>query len=149
MPNASLGRTILTYVIAGPPAGAVAFISFMALFEAARSGSAAPDPAGVFNALPLIALFAYILGALPAIITSLFVAAANRRIASPVLRVLAAMAIGALASVAGLAWVIAGPNGGVEKWVVAANFAWTGAGAALAAALTLEWTTRPRNKDAP
>ena len=146
MSNASLGRTILTYVIVGPPAGAAAFLSFMALFEVARGGSAPPDFPGILNGLPFIVAFGYILGALPAIVTSLFAAAVNRRVPQVWLRILAAAPVGAVASCLCLFWVIFGPNGGVPKWAVVASFAWTGAGAGLASALALEWMTSRRRK---
>lgn len=144
MSNATLGRTILTYVIVGPPAGAASFIAFMSLFEVARGGTAPPDFPGVLNGLPFIIAFGYILGALPAIVTSLVAATINRRTPNPWLRVLAAGVVGAIASCLCLFWVVFGPNGNVPKWVVVTNFAWTGAGAALASALVLEWMTRPK-----
>jgi hypothetical protein len=143
-PTPGLGRTILTYVAAGPPAGMVAFVAFMSIFEAATGGRPF-ELHNLVNGLPIILAFAYILGALPAIITSLVMASLFRRGWSLGAYLAVSAPVGAVSSCVALFWIILGPNSDIPKWVVITNFAVTGAVAAIVGTLALELLT-PRNK---
>lgn len=147
MPTPSLGRIILTHVIAGPPAGVVGLALSMSLLELFQGGDPLP-PLNFLNGLPFLLAFGYILGALPAIITSLVMAHLYKRGWRFAPRLIAAPVVGALASCLCLFWVILGPNGGESKWSVVLNISMSGIVAALVSLLLLELWSRRRNVSA-
>ena len=143
MRTPSLGRIILTYVIAGPPAGLIGFFAFMSAFELMRPNGHPIGLSQAVNGLPFLLAMAYVIGALPAIATSLVMALTWKRGWSTPVRLLAATVIGAVVSCLLLFWIILGPNGDIPKWAVVANFAVTGGVAALVSTLLLErWSRR-------
>jgi hypothetical protein len=137
-PAPRLGRTILTFVLAGPPAGTATLAASIMSFEALRNNlTPPPDAASLFGGLGAMFAFGYVLGALPAIISSLAVAALLRRdLPLPALLACAAVA-GAVSSCLGLFWLILGPNGDTPKIVVVACICAAGAVAAVISTLLL------------
>jgi hypothetical protein len=132
-----LGRIILTHLIVGPPAGTLAFLAFT-IAAGVLEGKGMPPSDGpwtIVNILPMAIAFGYVLGAIPAMVAGLFTAWVLKRTARLWHRLLAAPLFGALASWLGLFWVILGPNGGGETWVVAAFIGFTGAVAAFVSLL--------------
>jgi hypothetical protein len=143
MRNPSLGRIILTYVSAGPPVGLIGFLAFMSAFELMRPNGHPIGLSQAINGLPFLLAMSYIIGALPAIVTSLVMALTWKRGWSTVARLIAAPVAGAVISCLVLFWIILGPNGDIPKWAVIANFAVTGGVAALVSTLLLErWSRR-------
>ena len=145
MTKPSLGRIILTHIVVGPPVGTVAFMTFVVV-AAMIEARTAPDSVWSFlSVMPMAVGMGYVLGAIPATVTSLVVAWAVRKLDKPVHWLLAAAAIGAVASCLGLFWVVLGPNGGESKWVVVTGIAFTGAVAALVSMLVVVAMT-PRER---
>jgi hypothetical protein len=142
MSNPSLGRTILTYLIAGPPAGALALVVYMSTLDAIR-GFPQPVP-NLVNGLPLIIAFGYILGALPAIITSLAMASLAKRNLKPWQLIASSVPVGIAATLVCLFWLILGPNTGETKESVVAMFSIVGGTAGLVSSSLLYLMTRRR-----
>ena len=132
---------MLTYLIAGPPAGFFGLLSYMYVADLARGVE--PNLMGSASGAPLAFLLSYIFGALPAMVTGLVMAAlASRGLDRPWRRIAASVPVGALASILCLFWIILGPNGGESKWSVVAMIAITGGVAALVSSSILEFITR-------
>jgi hypothetical protein len=143
MSQSGLGRIILACVIAGPPAGLVALLLSISGFEMMRPGGQPIGLANAVNGLPLLVPLAYIMGALPAILTSFAMAVTWERGWGFAARLAAAPVIGAVASC--LCWIFLGPDGAVSKWMVLTTIAVAGAVAAVFSTLLLEaWSRRKK-----
>lgn len=148
MPKPGLGRIILTHILVGPPVGTLSFITLVVTI-AAISSKTTPDSIQSFLSVmgPAI-LMGYVLGAIPAIVTSLLVAWLISRTSRPLHWLVGAPLIGASMSILGLIWAILGPNAGEDRWVLTLAIAFTGAMAALASMLVVLWMM-PREPTPP
>jgi hypothetical protein len=145
--NPRLATIVLTFIVVGPPVGAVVFMSFISAHTAASGVTPIGLPM-ILNGLPVIVVFGYILGVLPAFVSSLAMSTLVRRDWRLGRRLLAAIPIGALASTVILGFLAFGPQGGVPWSVFIANLATTGAAAAVASTLALQLFNRPKRSAA-
>jgi hypothetical protein len=137
MTKRRLAITILTQVLLGPPVGAFVFLLEVNLYEIADSGSGVPGSI-LFFGQHLVLLTAYILGALPAMISSLFMALLLRRGWSFGRRLAASLPVGAGASVAILGWLLLDKPGAIPWYVILGSIAATGAAAGFVSTLASE-----------
>ena len=150
MTRPGIVRIILTFLIAGPPAGAVAFVSLMLGYEQV-AGSEYPARLSweMLQAIPMIVLVGYLLGLLPALLASFAMALPVRRGWSLRRQLLMAGPVGVLASWLGLSWLILGPPpADGQLWIPVAAYGVTGAIAAVASILIIHWM-RPGKGSAP
>jgi hypothetical protein len=138
MTKGQLALSLLIYMLLGPPVGAMAFLLMVNAIEVVSGGTGTPLLGLLFGGLPFVLTFAYALGAIPALISSLAMVWLMRRGWSFPRRLRASMPIGAAASIAVLGWLLLGKPGNVPWYLVLGAFALTGAAAALAATLAVE-----------
>jgi hypothetical protein len=137
MTNRHLAIIILGQVLLGPPVGALMFLLEVNLYEIATSGTGMPASM-LFFGLHLVLLTAYVLGALPALISSICMALLLRRGWSFGRRLAASLPVGAGASVAILGWLLLGTPGAIPWYAFLGGIAATGAAAGFVSTLAAE-----------
>ena len=147
MTSPGLGRTILTYLIAGPPVGGLIFMASVAVFESMHGNSGAwpPDIVEFMRVLHFIVGFSYLFGALPAILASLMMATLIKRGMGHVKLLVFSVPVGFAAGCLALFWVILGPNGNMSKLGIIVSIGSAGAAAALVSTLALSLIARRKD----
>lgn len=131
----SLGRTVLTYVLVGPPAGSVVVVAYAATVDAL---SGHPQSlSNIYHGMLLILAFGYVLGALPAIVTGLVMAMLAKRGLGRWQLIAASVPVGVIASLLCLFWILLGPQTGQPKESVIVMFSLVGATAAFVSSCVL------------
>jgi len=132
--------TILTSLAIGPAFGGLTFIVFAGITDAMTAQGPRPTTvAGVDDYWPIILIGAYVLGAIPAVLSASLMIYVTRWLPALWQRLIAAPVIGALVSLTLLAFLVfTDPEGAVDDLMIASAIMLSGAVAGLASIAIVE-----------
>jgi hypothetical protein len=128
---------VLTLVL-GPPIGGLVFLFGAFGIDTLTGRAAPPSLSSTISVMPMVLVFSYILGGIPAALNAAATVVLSRFLRRPWERLIAAPLTGAALSVLGALWFVFSPAGGVSPGLFLSLIALTGAVSSLVCVAFIE-----------